>query len=86
MPFNVGDLVWAKRHPNGGYHQTTIDMEIAGGNQFLVSWVYLHRKDMIVPRRALRRFDQAEFEHLLRTTRNQMGGQETKEECICRNK
>eukprot|EP00957_Ditylum_brightwellii_P039812 3014224-Ditylum_brightwellii.AAC.1 len=26
MPFDVRDLVWTKHHPNGWYHQATIDM------------------------------------------------------------
>eukprot|EP00957_Ditylum_brightwellii_P170317 12964350-Ditylum_brightwellii.AAC.1 len=80
MPLNVGNLVWAKRRLNRGYYQATTEMLTVGGNQFLVSCVHLHREDMIVPRRALRRFDWAEFESLLRAARNQVGGQETKEE------
>eukprot|EP00957_Ditylum_brightwellii_P063295 4803792-Ditylum_brightwellii.AAC.1 len=80
MPFNVGDLVLAKCRSNRGYHQATIEVEITGGNQFLVSWVHLHREDIIVTRSALRRFDRAEFECLLRAARNQVGGQKTKEE------
>eukprot|EP00957_Ditylum_brightwellii_P106554 8129752-Ditylum_brightwellii.AAC.1 len=80
MPFNIGDLVWAKRHPNGWYHQARIEMEINHGNQCLASWVHLHHPDTVVPRRDLRRFGRDHFECLLRAARNQVGGQGIKEE------
>eukprot|EP00957_Ditylum_brightwellii_P124135 9462758-Ditylum_brightwellii.AAC.1 len=52
MPFELGDLVYAKRRANGGYHQARIEMVIDNRRQYLVSWVnQVDRSDMLVPRR-----------------------------------
>eukprot|EP00957_Ditylum_brightwellii_P127894 9752754-Ditylum_brightwellii.AAC.1 len=72
MPFNIRDLVWAKRRPNGQYHQARIKMEINHGSQFLVSWAHLHCPDTVVPRRALRRVDRDHFKRLITAARTQV--------------
>eukprot|EP00957_Ditylum_brightwellii_P050864 3857596-Ditylum_brightwellii.AAC.1 len=51
MPFELGDLVYAKQRATGGYHQARIEMVIDNARQYLVSWVnQVHRSDTLVPR------------------------------------
>ena len=86
MPFEIGDLVYAKRHATGGYHQARIEMLIDNGRQYLVSWVHqVHRRDTLVPRCHVMGYILRPNDMRAREARNQNGGQDRANEAINQN-
>ena len=77
MPFELGDLVYAKRCANGGYHQARIEMVIDNGRQYLVSWVnQVDKSDILVPRCHVMGYTMCHAVRHARATPNQNGGQD----------
>eukprot|EP00957_Ditylum_brightwellii_P022362 1687063-Ditylum_brightwellii.AAC.1 len=77
MPFELGDLVYAKCCDNCGYHWARIEMVIDNGRQYLVSWVNQEdRSDTLVPRCHVMGYIMRHAIRHARATPNQNGGQD----------
>eukprot|EP00957_Ditylum_brightwellii_P065168 4942851-Ditylum_brightwellii.AAC.1 len=74
MPFELGDLVYANLHVDGGYHQVRIDiMVINTGRYYFISWINLADpsiSDMFVPRHHVRGYTVHPIDMCNRTNHN----------------